>query len=174
MNVPERIRSAIRDVPDFPKPGIVFKDLTPVVGNADLFRAVVGLFADRHRGSHIDRVAAVEARGFLFGGALAMELGAGLVPIRKKGKLPWRAREATYDLEYGSATLEIHVDAVSPGERILLIDDLLATGGTASAAAGLVESLGGSIVEIDFVVELAFLGGRSKLGGRPVFAPVVY
>jgi adenine phosphoribosyltransferase len=174
MNAVERIRAAIRDVPDFPKPGIVFKDLTPVVGNAELFRAAVDLFADRHRSAHIDRVAAVEARGFLFGGALAVALGAGLVPIRKKGKLPWRARSATYDLEYGSATLEIHEDAVAPGERVLLIDDLLATGGTAAAAAGLVESLGGKIVEIDFVVELAFLNGRAKLGDRPVFAPIVF
>lgn len=152
----------------------MFKDLTPVVGNAELFRAAVDLFADRHRTSGIDRVAAVEARGFLFGGALAVALGAGLVPIRKKGKLPWRARSATYDLEYGSATLEIHEDAVAPGERVLLIDDLLATGGTAAAAAGLVESLGGKIVEIDFVVELAFLNGRAKLGDRPVFAPIVF
>ncbi len=152
----------------------MFKDLTPVVGNAELFRAAVGLFADRHRGAGIDRVAAIEARGFLFGGALAADLGVGLVPVRKKGKLPWRVRAATYDLEYGTATIEIHEDAVTPGERILLVDDLLATGGTAAAAAGLIESLGGVIVEIDFLVELAFLQGRARLGGRPVFAPVVF
>jgi adenine phosphoribosyltransferase len=152
----------------------VFKDLTPVVGSADLLRAAVGLFADRHRGARIDRVAAIEARGFLFGGALAADLGVGLVPVRKKGKLPWRVRSATYDLEYGTATIEIHEDAVAPGERILLIDDLLATGGTASAAAGLIEALGGVVVEIDFLVELAFLKGRDRLGGRPVFAPVVF
>lgn len=152
----------------------MFKDLTPVVGNADLFREAVGLFADRHRGAAIDRVAAIEARGFLFGGALAAAMGVGLIPVRKKGKLPWRVRAATYDLEYGTATIEVHEDAITPGERILLIDDLLATGGTAAAAAGLIESLGGVIVEIDFLVELAFLGGRGRLGGRPAFAPVVF
>ena len=156
------------------KPGLVFKDLTPVVGNADLFREAVGLFADRHRGAAIDRVAAIEARGFLFGGALATALGVGLIPVRKKGKLPWRVRAATYDLEYGTATIEVHEDAIAPGERILLVDDLLATGGTAAAAAGLIESLGGVIVEIDFLVELAFLKGRERLGGRPAFAPVVF
>jgi adenine phosphoribosyltransferase len=173
MNM-EAIQRAIRDVPDFPKPGILFKDITPVLADPALFRQAVDLFVERHRPHRIDKVAAVESRGFLFGAAVAYQLGAGLVPIRKAGKLPARTLEATYNLEYGSATLQIHHDAVRNGERVLLIDDLLATGGTAAAAARLVEQLGGTIVEIDFLVELVFLQGREKLKGRPVFAPIVF
>lgn len=170
----EAIREAIRDVPDFPKPGIVFKDLTPVLGRPDLFRAAVGLFERRHRGSGLDAIAAVEARGFLFGAALADRLGVGLAPVRKKGKLPFRTRSASYDLEYGSAELEIHEDAFAPGARVLLLDDLLATGGTLAAAAGLIEQLGARVVEIDALVELSFLKGRERLPGRTIFAPVVF
>ena len=170
----ERIKSAIRDVPDFPKAGIIFKDITPVLADPGLFRAAVDLFADRHKGKGITKVAAIDARGFIFGGAIAHRLGAGFVPIRKKGKLPYKTHEASYDLEYGSATIAIHVDAFRKGEKVLLFDDLLATGGTAAAAAQLIESAGGSVAEIDFLIELGFLKGRSKLGRHPVFAAIAY
>ncbi len=170
----ERIRAAIRDVPDFPAPGILFKDLTPVLADAALFAEAVDLFVERHRGTALDKVAVVEARGFLFGSAVARALGLGLVPVRKQGKLPYRTVEASYELEYGSATLALHEDAVAPGERVLVVDDLLATGGTAAATAGLVERLGGTVAELDFLVELAFLNGRAKLAGWTVFAPIVF
>jgi adenine phosphoribosyltransferase len=170
----ERLKSAIRDVPDFPKQGIIFKDITPILSDPKLFRLAVETFANRHRGSRIDKVCVVEARGFIFGSAVAYELGAGLIPIRKKGKLPYQTNEASYDLEYGTATLQGHVDALEKGARVLLIDDLLATGGTAAASAGLIEDLGGEIVEIQFLIELAFLKGRDKLKKYNVFAPIVF
>ncbi|HMP75317.1 MAG TPA: adenine phosphoribosyltransferase [Kiritimatiellia bacterium] len=170
----DQVKAAIRDVPDFPKPGILFKDLTPIWHDPILFRVAVQLFADRHRGRVIHRIAAIEARGFLFGAALAHELGIGLAPIRKKGKLPYACIEQTYDLEYGTATIEVHKDAFVPGESVLLIDDLLATGGTAQAAAQLIEKLGARVLEIDFLVELAFLKGRERLAPHPVYAPIVY
>jgi adenine phosphoribosyltransferase len=170
----EAIRRAIRDIPDFPVKGILFKDITPVLGDAALFRAAVDLFAARHAGSRVDVVAAIEARGFLFGAAVACRLGTGVVPIRKKGKLPYKTVEASYELEYGSATLQMHVDAIARGARVLVMDDLLATGGTASAGAGMIRDAGGEIVEIDFLVELAFLKGRERLAGWPVFAPIVF
>ena len=170
----DRVRTAIRDIPDFPKPGILFKDITPVLHDAALFKAAVDVFVDRHQAGRIQRVAAIESRGFLFGAAVAYRLGIGLVPIRKKGKLPYKTVEQTYDLEYGTATIEAHVDAFKPGERVLLIDDLLATGGTARAAADLIEKLGGSVEEIDFLIELAFLRGRDKLTKYKVYAPIVY
>lgn len=169
-----RLKAAIRDVPDFPKPGIVFKDVTPVLKDPKLFRAAIDLFAARHREKGIRKIAVIDARGFLFGAALAYKLKAGVVPIRKKGKLPYQTYEESYDLEYGSATLAIHVDAFDPGEPVLLIDDLLATGGTALASAKLIERAGGKIVEIDFLVELGFLNGRAKLAGYEVFAPIKY
>jgi adenine phosphoribosyltransferase len=170
----ERLRAAIRDVPDFPKPGILFKDITPILSDPALFRAAVGLFEARLKGRGIGKVAAIEARGFVFGAALADRLGVGFVPIRKKGKLPYKTFEESYDLEYGSATLAIHQDAFEAGEAVVLIDDLLATGGTAQASARLVEKAGGRVAEILFLVELAFLNGRSRLAGYPAFAPVVY
>ena len=170
----EKIRQALRDVPDFPRKGILFKDVTPVVADPDLLRESVALFADRHRGGRIDLVAAVESRGFIFGSAVACALGAGFVPVRKKGKLPWRTVEATYDLEYGTATIEMHEDAIPRGARVLLLDDLLATGGTAAATIGLIRKLGGTVVEADFLIELAFLHGREKLAPTPVFAPIVF
>lgn len=170
----DRVRTAIRDIPDFPKPGILFKDITPVLHDAALFKDAVDAFAARHQGGRIQRVAAIESRGFLFGAAVAYRLGLGLVPIRKKGKLPYKTVEQTYDLEYGTATIEAHVDAFKPGERVLLIDDLLATGGTARAAADLIEKLGGAVEEIDFLIELAFLKGRDKLTKYKIFAPIVY
>jgi adenine phosphoribosyltransferase len=170
----EQIKAAIRDVPDFPKPGILFKDITPILADPALFAASVELFAGRHRNSGITKVAAIDARGFLFGAAVAASLRAGIIPIRKQGKLPWRTYAASYDLEYGSATLTIHQDAFKPGDRVLLVDDLLATGGTAAASAQLIAAAGGTLVEIDFLIELAFLNGRAKLAGYPVYAPVVF
>jgi len=170
----ETIKSAIRDIPDFPKPGIIFKDITPILRDPALFRATIDLFVDRHRDEPIDKIAAIDARGFLFAGAISDRLGIGLVPIRKKGKLPYKTYEAEYDLEYGTASLAIHEDAFDAGDKVLLMDDLLATGGTAAASAGLIEQAGGQVVEIDFVVELAFLNGREKLSGYEIFAPVVY
>lgn len=170
----EQIKKAIRDIPDFPKPGIVFKDITPVLRDPQLFRESVRLFVDRQRGRSIQRIAAIEARGFLFGAAIAHELGIGLVPIRKKGKLPYRAAEKTYELEYGTATIEVHRDAFEPGESVLIVDDLLATGGTALAAAQLVEELGARVIEIDFLIDLSFLDGRARLAPYPIFAPIVF
>jgi adenine phosphoribosyltransferase len=169
-----KLKAAVRNVPDFPKPGILFKDITPILKDPKLFHGAVDLFAKRHRGKGIRKIAVIDARGFLFGSALAYKLKAGVVPIRKKGKLPYQSYEESYDLEYGSATLSIHVDAFEPGEPVLLMDDLLATGGTASASAKLIERAGGKIVEIDFLVELGFLNGRQKLSGYEVFAPIRY
>jgi adenine phosphoribosyltransferase len=170
----ETLRAAIRDIPDFPTPGILFKDITPVLLDRDLFRMAVKLFVDRYADRSIDKIAVIEARGFIFGSAVAHELGAGLIPIRKKGKLPFETLEASYDLEYGSATLEIHVDAVQAGQRVLILDDLLATGGTAAATAALVRKLGGEVVGLAFLIELAFLKGRDKLTGYEIFAPLVF
>lgn len=169
-----RIRAAIRDVPDFPKPGIIFKDITPVLSDPELLCATIDIFVNRHKGKGINKVAAIDARGFIFGSAVACRLGVGFVPIRKKGKLPYKTYEANYDLEYGSSTVAVHVDAFKKGEKVLLIDDLLATGGTAAAAARLIESAGGSVAEIDFLIELGFLNGRAKLSGYPIFAAIVF
>jgi adenine phosphoribosyltransferase len=170
----DAIRKAIRDIPDFPKKGIVFKDVTPVLRDSRLFRGAVGLLADALEGKSIDRIAAIDARGFLFGAALAERLQIGLVPIRKAGKLPYRTYEESYDLEYGSNTVAIHQDAFNPGDRVALVDDLLATGGTAAAAARLIEKAGGKVVAVLFLVELSFLNGRAKLAGYPVQAPIVF
>jgi adenine phosphoribosyltransferase len=170
----ERIRAAIRDIPDFPKPGILFKDITPILSDPATFRAVTAILAERCRVAGAIKVAAIDARGFFFAGAVCELLGIGLVPIRKKGKLPFKTFEESYDLEYGSATLAIHQDAFRRGEKVVLIDDLLATGGTAAAAARLIEKAGGNLVEIDFVIELEFLKGRAKLSGRTVSAIVKF
>lgn len=167
-----RLAAAIRDVPDFPKPGILFKDITPILANPDLFREAVEIFVARHRNQGLGKVAAIDARGFIFGGAIAERLGVGFVPIRKKGKLPYRTHDESYDLEYGSNTIAVHVDAFHPGEPVLILDDLLATGGTAAAAARLVQRAGGRVAEIDFLIELTFLKGREKLAGFPVFAAI--
>lgn len=168
------VENAIRDVPDFPVAGVVFKDIAPVLSDPILFKMVVDHFAHVHRKSEIRKIAGIEARGFMFGAALAYEMEIGFVPIRKKGKLPGKTAAASYDLEYGRATIEIHEDAVFLGEPVLLIDDLLATGGTAAAAAGLLELLGAEVVEINFLIELAFLNGRKKLNGHKIHAPIVY
>ncbi len=170
----EKLKAAIRDVPDFPKPGIIFKDITPVLSDPVLFGMAIDIFVNRHKGCGIDKIAAIDARGFLFAGAVCDRLGSGLVPIRKKGKLPYKTYEESYDLEYGSATLTIHQDAFKKGDKVVLIDDLLATGGTAAASARLIKRAGGTVVEIDFLIELAFLNGRQKLAGYEVFAPIVF
>lgn len=172
MEAAEQIKAAIRDVADFPEPGIVFKDITPILSAPELFRAAIDLFADRHVDSGIDKVVGIDARGFFFAAALSDRLGIGLIPIRKKGKLPYETYEQSYNLEYGSATVAIHKDAFRDGERVLLIDDLLATGGTASASAALIETAGGEVQEIDFLVELTYLNGREKLTGYAIFAPI--
>ncbi len=170
MSIPtandDTLRAAVRDVVDFPKPGIVFKDITPVLADSALLtRAIDGMIGltglDR-----VDKVVGIDARGFIFGSLIASKLSAGFVPVRKKGKLPWKTHGVSYHLEYGSATIEIHQDAIAPGERVLLADDLLATGGTAAAALELVGRLGGEIVASVFFIELAFLNGRDKLHGK--------
>ena len=167
-----RLAAAIRDIPDFPKPGILFKDITPILNDPALFREAVAIFATRHTNRGIAKVAGIEARGFIFGAAVAHALGVGFVPIRKQGKLPFKTYDETYDLEYGHATISVHTDAFRPGERELVIDDLLATGGTAAAAARLVAHAGGTVAEIDFLIELTFLKGREKLAGHPLFAAI--
>ncbi len=168
LELAERLRRSIRDVPDFPKPGILFKDITPILADPDLFACVIDHLVAAHGAEVIDRVVGIESRGFLFAAPLALRLGAGFVPVRKPGKLPYRTVRIEYALEYGNDALEVHEDAIRPGDRVLLVDDLLATGGTASAAARLVERLGGRVVGASFVVELEFLDGRAQLGELPV------
>jgi adenine phosphoribosyltransferase len=168
------IERAIRNVPDFPKPGIQFKDITPVLADAGLFAAAVDLLVDGFKPGSVDAVVGIDARGFIFAAAAAVKLQAGFVPVRKKGKLPYRTHEQEYALEYGTATIAVHVDALKPGSRVLLIDDLLATGGTAAAAVALVEKLGAQILEISFLIELKFLNGRDRLKGQRVRSLVVY
>jgi adenine phosphoribosyltransferase len=168
------IEQAIRNIPDFPKPGIQFKDITPVLADARLFSGSIDLLIDSYKPGMVDAVVGIDARGFIFAAAAAVKLEAGFVPVRKKGKLPYQTHEQQYELEYGSATIAVHVDALKPGSRVLLIDDLLATGGTAAAAAMLVRRLGAEILEISFLIELSFLAGREKLKGHPVRSLVVY
>jgi adenine phosphoribosyltransferase len=170
--VEQRLRGAIRDVPDFPKPGILFKDITPILGDAALFGETVEALAAPFRSSSVSKVLGIESRGFLFGPSLAALLGAGFVPARKPGKLPRETARESYDLEYGTDSLEIHRDAFAPREQVLVVDDLLATGGTAAAAARLAEKLGAEVVGLAFVIELMFLEGRSKLPGRRVHSLV--
>jgi adenine phosphoribosyltransferase len=166
----DRVRAAIRDVHDFPKSGIVFKDITPVLADAELFRLCIDFFVDGCRDKQVSKVVGIDARGFLFGAAVAYELGVGFVPVRKKGKLPWRCESAAYQLEYGEAVAEMHADALHPRERVVLIDDLLATGGTAAAAIKLIDSVGATLVEAQFLIELGFIGGRKNLGTAPIRA----
>ncbi len=171
---PADLRTAIRNVPDFPKPGIQFKDITPVLADPALFSASIDLLIDRHRPGEVDAVVGIDARGFIFASAAALKLNAGFVPVRKKGKLPYHTHEQSYDLEYGSNTVAIHTDAVRPGSRVLLIDDLLATGGTAEAAALLLEKIGARILEAAFLIELQDLKGRERIKHCPVRSLVVY
>lgn len=178
MNETQRIireiEAAIRTIPDFPKPGIQFKDITPVLADPRLFAASVQLLASTASSGRVDAVAGIEARGFIFAAAVALHLGAGFVPIRKQGKLPYRTVETSYELEYGSSTIAMHVDAVKPGSRVLLVDDLLATGGTAAAAADLLAQVGAELVGISFLVELTFLKGRERLKSYPVQSFILY
>ncbi len=171
---PADIERAIRNIPDFPKPGIQFKDITPVLADARLFSGSIDLLTEKFKPGMVDAVVGIDARGFIFAAAAAVKLQAGFVPVRKKGKLPYQTHEQQYDLEYGTETVAVHVDALKPGNRVLLIDDLLATGGTAAAAAALVQRLGAEILEIAFLIELGFLGGRKKLKGYPVRSLVVF
>ncbi len=168
------LRSLIRDIPDFPKPGIVFKDITPLMADADALADAVARLAASARELRVDCVVAAEARGFLLGPALALELSAGFALARKPGKLPYETVSAEYLLEYGSGALELHTDAVSSGKRVLVHDDLLATGGTAATLCALVEQLGGEVVGCGFLIELAFLNGRERLAGRDVHALLTY
>jgi adenine phosphoribosyltransferase len=170
----DELKAAVRDVPDFPIKGIVFKDITPILHDGRLFRIAVDSFADRHKGKEIDAVVGIDARGFIFAGAVAYKLGVGFVPVRKKGKLPYKTVVTSYTLEYGSETSEMHIDALKKGDNVIIVDDLLATGGTAMAAATLVKQLGANIVEIDFLIELSFLKGRERLKDHPLFAAIVY
>jgi adenine phosphoribosyltransferase len=168
------LRDRVRDVPDFPKPGIVFKDLMPLVADPAYFRETIDRLEAAARPKRPDIILGAEARGFIFGGALADRLRCGFVPARKPGKLPWETVEATYDLEYGTDSLQVHADAISQGTRVIVHDDVLATGGTAKAKTELVEKLGGEVVGLLFVVELAFLNGRDKLAGYDVESLITY
>jgi len=169
----QSISSLIRDIKDFPKPGIVFKDITPVLKSPEAFAEIIDIMSKRYLKQKPDYVVAIESRGFIFGSALAYRLGCGIVPVRKKGKLPYSTLEASYELEYGTATMEIHSDALQKGDKVILIDDLLATGGTAAAAIKLVEKLGAEILGIEFLVELAFLKGRCNLSKYTINSIVI-
>lgn len=170
----QELRDAIRNIPDFPKPGIQFKDITPVLADPRLFAGCVDLLIDGFKPGQVDTIVGIDARGFIFAAAAALRLNAGFVPVRKKGKLPFDTHEQSYDLEYGSNTIAIHIDAVKPGSRVLLIDDLLATGGTAEAAAVLLQKLGANILEAAFLIELKELQGRARIQHCPVRSLVVY
>ena len=168
------LKKYIRDIQGFPKEGIVFKDITPLLIDATANKECLEILVDSVKGKQIDKVIGVESRGFFFGMLLAQELNAGFIPVRKPNKLPYDTIAASYDLEYGSDTLEIHSDAIKKGDRILIHDDVLATGGTAKAVCELVERLGGEIVQLNFIMELSFLSGRDKLGAYPIFAAINY
>lgn len=168
------LKNYIRNIADFPKPGILFRDITTLLKDKKAFRMAVDILSHKYRNKKIDAVVAVEARGFILGGAVAHKLGAGFVPVRKKGKLPWRTNSVTYALEYGSDTLEMHHDAISAGDKVLIVDDLLATGGTVKAVTGLVRQLKGKIIGIAFLIELRDLRGRDKLKGYPIFSLIKY
>jgi adenine phosphoribosyltransferase len=168
------LKKIIRDVPDFPKPGIIFKDITPLLQSPQAFRHIVEKFVERYRNSPIDVIVGVESRGFIFASVLAYALGKSLAIVRKKGKLPYIRVSYSYQLEYGEDTIEIHEDAIPKGSKVLVVDDLLATGGTAGAVAHLVEKMGGKILELAFVIELTFLNGKKSLGDYPIFSLVQY
>ncbi len=168
------LEKSIRNIPDFPKPGILFRDVTTLIQNKAAFKKAVDLLAKKYKGKKIDKVIGVEARGFIFGAAVAHKIGAGFVPVRKKGKLPFKTISTTYELEYGTDTLEIHQDAVAPGEKVLIIDDLLATGGTVKAVIDLIKQLGGKISGIGFVIELTDLHGKDKFKEYPVYSLVKF
>lgn len=167
---PDNLKTYIRDIPDFPKPGILFKDITPLLLSPKAFQDTIDIFRERYEGKHINKIVAMESRGFFFAAPLCYQLGAGLIPLRKPGKLPYDTIAESYELEYGEATLEMHSDAIHEGDRVLIFDDLLATGGTAAASVALVRALGGKVVESGFVIELNALNGRAKLNGTDVFS----
>jgi adenine phosphoribosyltransferase len=173
MDISE-IEALIRDVPDFPEPGIVFKDITPVLADPIAFSTITDMIVVHFGRGNVDKVVGIEARGFILASPVAYHFGAGFVPIRKKGKLPWDSINEEYELEYGSASLELHVDGIIPGERVLIVDDVLATGGTARAAASLVEQVGGKVCGISCLIELDFLHGRDKLPGHELFTLIHY
>jgi adenine phosphoribosyltransferase len=168
------LKDHIRDIPDFPQPGVVFKDITPLLADVDAFRFAVDAIADHFAGSEVHKVLGVEARGFIIAAPVAYRFGAGFIPVRKAGKLPWEIEREEYELEYGTDLLEIHRDSVDPGENVLIIDDVLATGGTASATVRLAERLGANVLGLGFVIELAFLHGREKVGGHDLVSLLVY
>jgi adenine phosphoribosyltransferase len=170
----ERIKGLIRDIPDFPQPGIVFKDITPLLADDDAFSSVIDLIVVRYGRGNIDKVVGIEARGFILASPVAYHFGAGFVPVRKEGKLPWETEREEYALEYGTAVLEIHKDAIGSGDRVLIVDDVLATGGTAKATAKLVERLGGKVIGIACLIELTFLKGRDNLAGYDFFSLITY
>jgi adenine phosphoribosyltransferase len=174
MTKPEELKQFVRNVPDYPKAGIVFRDITPLLGRKELFREVVDLMSMSWSDSKVDLVAAIEARGFIPGAAIAVKLNAGFVPIRKTGKLPWKTISDAYQLEYGTDQLEVHSDAVAAGQRVLIVDDVLATGGTAAAAVRLVRKLGGEVVGVQVLIELGDLGGRKRLPEVKVVSEIVY
>ncbi len=170
----EQLKALVRDVPDFPQPGIVFKDITPLLADEIAFSTVIDLIVVHFGRGNVDKVVGIEARGFILASPVAYHFGAGFVPVRKKDKLPWETESEGYELEYGSATLEIHRDGVDAGERVLIVDDVLATGGTARATARLVERIGGKVVGIAFLIELGFLKGRQQLDGYDLFTLISY
>lgn len=170
----ETLKNKIRDIADFPKPGVVFKDITPLVKDPATLKECVEALISPYHNQNITAVAGMEARGFIFGSLAAWELGVGFIPLRKPGKLPYDVQRVDYDLEYGNASLEAHIDAISPGDRILLIDDVLATGGTAKASCELVEMLGGEVIACAFVMELTFLNGREQLSNYPLHSLIQY
>lgn len=174
MPSPTDLRPLIRDVPDFPKPGILFRDVTPLLGNGPAFRSCIRQLCERVAAQRPQMVAGIESRGFIFGANVAVELGLGFVPIRKPGKLPWKTRQERYELEYGTDAIEVHEDAFAAGTRVALVDDLLATGGTAGAAIKLIQHMGGRIVVAGFVIELAALAGRKRLGEVSVEVLLTY
>ena len=170
----ERLRGSVRDIPDFPKPGILFRDITPILLDPELLEISLAVYASSYKNAKIDKVIGIESRGFIFAPSIAIRLGAGFIPIRKIGKLPSKTIHTTYALEYGTATMEVHSDSIKPGERVIIVDDLIATGGSAAAAVNMIRELGGEIVGASFLIELQSLNGRLALGSIPVHTHIVY
>lgn len=168
------MKDLIRDIPDFPRPGVSFKDITPLLADPKALAATVEAMTEPFRGQQVDKVIGIEARGFIIAAPVALALGAGFVPVRKPGKLPWQVHAESYELEYGTDTLELHVDAIGPGDRVLIVDDVLATGGTAGAVAKMVDHMGADPAGYSFIIELAFLGGRNRLGVLEAFSVLTY